>query len=402
MDRVKHMIREKLAQVQDTKKRLLLQEELFVRHIAQASVERTASGGYHLNVDAAMEMITELQATVFKDRDTTDLRKKTIARLQNLTKEEIEDYLTIRSHQELVGEADKILRQLILPPPVTAQNLEVLAMSFAAYCNVLQDLSVRVKGALKFEHLPDSWFRASRAFFAAGFSTFNEAELIVSSVDGLNDFLEDWYESSYARLEVSHKLAAAMCLTDVPDSDDMQAPWSAWSLLVPDGLLENDVARVWCSGKGPVFLVTMQGKLQPWSEASYAKPVRDMLVSLVRSACLALADQTRRRTIGRWGTPTSSVSKRRHKGPPPPGARYLLAHPVIIDLRAAVREAVTGRRPGGGSPKVQFLVRGHWRNQAYGPKMALRRRQWIEPFWKGDEEARVLLRSYRVSDEVAS
>lgn len=31
----------------------------------------------------------------------------------------------------------------------------------------------------------------------------------------------------------------------------------------------------------------------------------------------------------------------------------------------------------------RFIVRGFWRNQAYGPNHSLRRRQWIPPFVKG-------------------
>ena len=31
----------------------------------------------------------------------------------------------------------------------------------------------------------------------------------------------------------------------------------------------------------------------------------------------------------------------------------------------------------------RFIVRGFWRDQAYGPNHSLRRRQWIPPFVKG-------------------
>lgn len=45
----------------------------------------------------------------------------------------------------------------------------------------------------------------------------------------------------------------------------------------------------------------------------------------------------------------------------------------------------------------RFIVRGHWRNQAYGEGRALRRRQWIEPHWKGPENAvEALTRTYEV------
>ena len=49
-------------------------------------------------------------------------------------------------------------------------------------------------------------------------------------------------------------------------------------------------------------------------------------------------------------------------------------------------------RPGGSAyddERVRreyshrFIVRGFWRDQAYGPNHSLRRRQWIPPFVKG-------------------
>jgi hypothetical protein len=35
----------------------------------------------------------------------------------------------------------------------------------------------------------------------------------------------------------------------------------------------------------------------------------------------------------------------------------------------------------------RYIVRGHWRNQPYGPGRAERRKTWIEPHWKGPEGA---------------
>lgn len=46
----------------------------------------------------------------------------------------------------------------------------------------------------------------------------------------------------------------------------------------------------------------------------------------------------------------------------------------------------------------KFMVRGHWRNQVHGVGRALRRRQWIAPFYKGpDNVAEALSRTYEVA-----
>lgn len=59
-----------------------------------------------------------------------------------------------------------------------------------------------------------------------------------------------------------------------------------------------------------------------------------------------------------------------------------LGQPLKIDCRNVIREYIEGDR--SSSPSITFLVRGHWRNQAYGPQHSLRRPKWIEPHWKGE------------------
>lgn len=43
---------------------------------------------------------------------------------------------------------------------------------------------------------------------------------------------------------------------------------------------------------------------------------------------------------------------------------------------------------------VRFLVRDHWRNQAYGPELTDRRLVWIKPYYKGPEMADLINRPY--------
>ncbi len=114
----------------------------------------------------------------------------------------------------------------------------------------------------------------------------------------------------------------------------------------------------------------------------------ELIRNLVKGACLVL-DGVPPGQGGKWSSPT------RGRRGPPEGAQYDLGKEVAIDLRQELRRVLRGSREGA-SPSVQFLVRGHWRNQAHGEGRSLRRRQWIEPFWKGPEEARVLLRGHAV------
>lgn len=60
------------------------------------------------------------------------------------------------------------------------------------------------------------------------------------------------------------------------------------------------------------------------------------------------------------------------------------------------RRASSPARPAarsGRTVSVRFPVRGFWRDQPYGEGRALRKRRWIEPHWRGPEDAPVLLRS---------
>lgn len=81
-----------------------------------------------------------------------------------------------------------------------------------------------------------------------------------------------------------------------------------------------------------------------------------------------LADRTARRQAAREG----------RREPPPVR---------VIQLR---RPAGSGHGGGGGGHTEwhhQWIVRGHWRNQAYGTDRKLRRPVWIAPFVKGPEGA---------------
>jgi len=65
--------------------------------------------------------------------------------------------------------------------------------------------------------------------------------------------------------------------------------------------------------------------------------------------------------------------------------RFRVGRPIKLGSR--IRSALAN--PGSGQTwelDKRFIVRGHWRNQAHGPERALRRKQWIQPFWKGPED----------------
>lgn len=49
-----------------------------------------------------------------------------------------------------------------------------------------------------------------------------------------------------------------------------------------------------------------------------------------------------------------------------------------------------------GPPAIQRLVRGHHKRQVVGIGRSGRRVIWIEPYWRGPEDAPILTRPYKV------
>lgn len=118
---------------------------------------------------------------------------------------------------------------------------------------------------------------------------------------------------------------------------------------------------------------------------------------LALNVCLALSDPENVKTVGSSHERYASSGRDPRTGPPEQRV-YQLGKPIKVDCRPAVREWLGGTRESG-TVNVQFLVRGHWRNQPHGPKKTLRRRQWIEPYWKGEKDAPIPLRSHTLEGE---
>ena len=297
----------------------------------------------------------------------------------------------------VVLDIERRAKDLLLPSPTTASNVETLMMSYGYWFTQSPDdvdhprkLEFALRAALY--RKPESVERCRKAFelFVKKDAEFMTAETAAP----LLDFGRNWARSAFARLEVGHKLAASLCLTDIPDDVDVKAPWEAWSLVVPDGLL-GELARIWCRGATPVFVVKRDGSFDAYVGSAACSAPDALLRALVRGACFALSDPDDFRKERRHPPTARSASKR--SGPPDlQQARFLLSAPVKIDFREHIRDVVSGK--SHASPTVQFLVRGHGRMQAHGPHHSLRKPIWVPPFWKGPEESRILLRQHTLDE----
>jgi len=226
----------------------------------------------------------------------------------------------------------------------------------------------------------------------------------------VTQFCLAWKKSNYARVRVGHKLAHALMLTSIPQDMKVRSPWGAWVLEVPDGVLNVpsddgilQIKAVICQDDKPVSMICIPGGILLADidreyfgnilrvDFAYNKISSNLVTSYVRGVCLAVHDRQHVQE-SQWG---ATGSKRASKEPRS-GCLLTLSHPVKIDFKDEVRALLAGEKRG--PLKSQHLVRGHWRNQACGPGSKEHRPAWIEPHWKGPEDARILLRDYRIVD----
>ena len=248
-----------------------------------------------------------------------------------------------------------------------------------------------------------------------------------------------WCLAGFPALEIGHKLAAALMCTE--PSSDAQTPWESFLLYVPGGLIpyphgpgmlaeQSDVSHVlvtrhsdrWvllvCSGQSWALrmngtTVQLLASIRPpsaaqvdatgadafvadaWGDRGWRAAAHRTAVLVVRyvvNACLMLASSPSRvQRVGK-GCALEPFSAGNRRAVEPKTQLFRFGAPVGIDCREAVREYASGMR--SSTPRVQWIVRGHWTHQPHGPGRALRRLQWIEPYWKGHEGAPVNVRSH--------
>lgn len=120
---------------------------------------------------------------------------------------------------------------------------------------------------------------------------------------------------------------------------------------------------------------------------------QDLLSILAVNVCLMMQEKRYVRETRQPHAPSA-----RRKGPPA-SRHFQLTRPIVHDMRKAVVEY---SKHGGKSPTVQCVVAGHWKMQPYGPGRAERKRIFIEPYWRGPEDALIALRPHVLKGSEAS
>lgn len=76
---------------------------------------------------------------------------------------------------------------------------------------------------------------------------------------------------------------------------------------------------------------------------------------------------------------------------------YRVTTPITVDFVKQVNSYINGKKEI--VYKSRWIVRGHWRNQAFGKGMKEHRLKFIEPYWKGPEKGTVLIRPYQFKEK---
>jgi hypothetical protein len=259
-----------------------------------------------------------------------------------------------------------------------------------------------------------------------------------------------WADVGFPTITMGERLAAAFCGTDIPEEwfDDITAPWKAFVIELPQSetpiftvydpeydervrctrvLVHNMVneetglsewwwtvfsekeQHLWRQGTVGAILKPVQFreqetdryKIHSGQEAFGEHVAQDERIylaisRLVFNTILTLTDPQRVRPVGSSHKRYAAKGQERgHKGPPEQRV-FVIGTPIQIDLRDRLRDYLAGRKGASWKLTTQIPVHGYWRWQPYGPRHSLRRRQFIEPYWKGQEDAVIPIREHHL------
>lgn len=235
--------------------------------------------------------------------------------------------------------------------------------------------------------------------------------------------LWNWGRHGYQSIEMPHTYMAALMATDASAEllQGQRLPWPALEIQVPPGLIKSshgEVFNVMISEvpnevtlrgqiEGAKYFVTYNDAISTATQtfdsleslanrdmhldqhsfmtdalaAVYNKELEDriwtMLLRLLANTILLI-------NTARIDKPTvyPKLPARELKHGKPRTNVHRLGTVLAMDCRPSIRSFVNGSTRN--EPSITTLVRGHWRNQAHGPKWSLHRSVWLQPFYRGD------------------
>jgi hypothetical protein len=252
-----------------------------------------------------------------------------------------------------------------------------------------------------------------------------------------------WADQAFPTVTMGEKFCAALLATQIPEemAEEVEAPWKAFMIEVPGRMLsvfDGDIMQrtriarilvhktnhpedpwrwiafgekgqhVWRTGHANQLLKAVQFKEahhkdnytlgdQAFDDDLHRDERLYILVSrLVLNTCLMVADPDQVKPLG--FSHKRHVAKQGRRSGPPEQRVFQVGRPINLDCRDAIQEYIEGERTAR-ELKVQSLTRGYFRQQPHGPKFSLRRKQWIQPHWRGPADAPILVRPHVIPED---
>lgn len=217
----------------------------------------------------------------------------------------------------------------------------------------------------------------------------------------------DWEQNGRASISVDPRVADALILTDIPSDvlGHLRWPWTTFQVTGASHFEAIRVSSYTDRGGVQLWLTFLyQGTLFQYSSplqvltlgVDEGRHTVSKAVGRLVAGIALMAQQEPDRLKPR----TLKSQKRRRRGrfsKVPLTKEYFLSAKGIslkVDLKQGVQDLLEGRSRKTADYKTQWVVRGHWRNQACGPGLLERRPKWIQPYWKGSETAPRLFKTY--------
>ncbi len=234
-------------------------------------------------------------------------------------------------------------------------------------------------------------------------------------------FAETWADGGYSRIVTTHKFASALMCSRVVGNDvsDIHIPWMSFQVAVPNGLIVRpdngeEYDRIACMVDGERSTMAMYSATGRTTWLLLVLPTSEIFApdtgvdneERIDDVTARVALLARRLVAGVLLTLDQTASLRGKSGSrggernvrdEPRHRVYSCGRPITVDCRPAVRQFLSG---GGKSPaSVQTLVRGHYKRQVVGTGREGRKVVWIEPYWRGPEDAPILARPYKIGTD---
>jgi len=256
--------------------------------------------------------------------------------------------------------------------------------------------------------------------------------------------LTRWAENGYPQVTMGHKFAAALLVTNVEGAvlDEVRPPWNGFLIEVPSGLLEiynnaldeyrpivrilvarHSSSRVSAGSMAWMYIAFTDSSITIWrfgvstrellpERMGTFSPDRDptlveltdqdervtsLIGRLIINVCLTMNDPSMVKEIGK--SSKKSTPPRRRPGELPAVRTFQIGKPITMDFRNEVQTYVRYGTAARRQINIQVLVAGHFKHVVHGKGRQLRRWQWIEPYWKGDVEAPILIRPHKIDED---